>query len=195
MFNDQFLSYFLMFVLAAVGAFLILIVLLQRGRGGGLAGAFGGAGGASALGTKAGDVFTKVTIGVAVIWILIAGMSSWVLQAQTERYPGGDAAAVGGGGIDDAALEPLLDGDDEPLTDEEAGGLLDPDLFKTPTPDATPAPAAAADTPAPAADGGLAAPGLPAPADTPAEIDADTGSGVDAEPAGTPEPVASGESD
>ncbi|RLS51073.1 MAG: preprotein translocase subunit SecG, partial [Planctomycetota bacterium] len=38
--------------------FLILLVLIQRGRGGGLAGAFGGAGGQSAFGTKAGDVFT-----------------------------------------------------------------------------------------------------------------------------------------
>ena len=37
--------------------FLIALVLIQRGRGGGLAGAFGGAGGQSAFGTKAGDVF------------------------------------------------------------------------------------------------------------------------------------------
>ncbi len=44
---------------------LIFIVLLQRGRGGGLAGAFGAAGGQSAFGTKAGDVFTRITIGIA----------------------------------------------------------------------------------------------------------------------------------
>ncbi|MDP6059564.1 MAG: preprotein translocase subunit SecG, partial [Pirellulaceae bacterium] len=42
--------------------FLILLVLIQRGRGGGLAGAFGGAGGQSAFGTKAGDMFTRITI-------------------------------------------------------------------------------------------------------------------------------------
>ena len=52
--------------------FLICIVLIQRGKGGGLAGAFGGVGGSSAFGTKAGDVFTRITIGVAVGWILSA---------------------------------------------------------------------------------------------------------------------------
>ncbi|MBN2294346.1 MAG: preprotein translocase subunit SecG [Pirellulales bacterium] len=51
--------------------FLILLVLVQRGKGGGLAGAFGGMGGQSAFGTKAGDLFTKVTIGVAFFWIVL----------------------------------------------------------------------------------------------------------------------------
>ena len=37
------------FVLLA-GLFMILIVLIQRGKGGGLAGAFGGAGGSSPFG-------------------------------------------------------------------------------------------------------------------------------------------------
>jgi len=51
--------------------FLVLLVLIQRGKGGGLAGAFGGVGGSSAFGTKAGDVFTKVTMTVATFWILL----------------------------------------------------------------------------------------------------------------------------
>jgi preprotein translocase subunit SecG len=51
--------------------FLICLILIQRGKGGGLAGAFGGAGGSSAFGTKAGDVFTRVTIVTAGIWIVI----------------------------------------------------------------------------------------------------------------------------
>ena len=49
--------------------FLIALVLIQQGKGGGLAGAFGGAGGQSAFGTKAGDVFTRVTIITALVWI------------------------------------------------------------------------------------------------------------------------------
>lgn len=49
--------------------FLVCLVLIQRGKGGGLAGAFGGAGGSSAFGTKAGDVFTKITIIAAGVWI------------------------------------------------------------------------------------------------------------------------------
>lgn len=51
---------------------LIFLVLIQRGKGGGLAGAFGGAGGSSAFGTKAGDVFTKVTMYVAGVWIVLS---------------------------------------------------------------------------------------------------------------------------
>ena len=39
------MHFLLGFVLVITASFLILIVLLQRGRGGGLAGAFGGAGG------------------------------------------------------------------------------------------------------------------------------------------------------
>ena len=50
---------------------LIILVLIQRGKGGGLAGAFGGAGGGSAFGSRAGDMFTKVTIYSAAVWILL----------------------------------------------------------------------------------------------------------------------------
>ncbi|MDB5350047.1 MAG: protein translocase, SecG subunit [Planctomycetota bacterium] len=52
--------------------FLICLVLIQRGKGGGLAGAFGGVGGSSAFGTKAGDVFTRVTIYAAFFWFVLA---------------------------------------------------------------------------------------------------------------------------
>ncbi len=66
--------------LLILGLFLILVVLLQRGRGGGLAGAFGGAGGQSAFGTKAGDVFTKITIGIAVLWVVTNGVSGMLIR-------------------------------------------------------------------------------------------------------------------
>jgi preprotein translocase subunit SecG len=74
-----------MTLLMFTGMFLILIVLLQRGRGGGLAGAFGGMGGQSAFGTKAGDVFTKITIIVAVIWVALAGLSIHALRADNSK--------------------------------------------------------------------------------------------------------------
>ena len=67
----MFVRFFLGFMLVATSVFLILLVLIQRGRGGGLAGALGGMGGQSAFGTKAGDLFTKITIGVATFWILL----------------------------------------------------------------------------------------------------------------------------
>jgi len=59
------------FLLPIVSIFLILLILVQRGRGGGLVGAFGGAGGQSAFGAKAGDVFTKITIVTVCIWLLL----------------------------------------------------------------------------------------------------------------------------
>ena len=68
-------SSLLMTLLMFAGLFLIGLILLQRGRGGGLAGAFGGMGGQSAFGTKAGDVFTRITIGVAAAWILLCAGS------------------------------------------------------------------------------------------------------------------------
>ena len=54
--------------LTCVSIFMILLVLIQRGKGGGLAGAFGGMGGQSAFGTKAGDTFTKITVVTAILW-------------------------------------------------------------------------------------------------------------------------------
>ena len=54
-----------------LGLFLIGLVLIQRGKGGGLAGAFGGVGGSSPFGSKAGDAFTRITIWTAAIWIVL----------------------------------------------------------------------------------------------------------------------------
>jgi preprotein translocase subunit SecG len=65
------LQYLFGIVLFLIGVFLILLVLVQRGRGGGLSGAFGGLGGQSAFGTKAGDTFTRITIVAATVWILV----------------------------------------------------------------------------------------------------------------------------
>ena len=69
-----------------LGIFLILLVLIQRGKGGGLAGAFGGVGGSSAFGSRAGDLFTRITITVAGIWILLTMIQVVVVQhvAQAE---------------------------------------------------------------------------------------------------------------
>jgi preprotein translocase subunit SecG len=78
--------FFLGFSLVLTSLFLILLVLIQRGRGGGLAGAFGGAGGQSAFGTKAGDVFTKITVGVAAFWILLCILSLNVLGRQSSLF-------------------------------------------------------------------------------------------------------------
>lgn len=58
-------------VLFFTGLFLIGLVLMQRGKGGGLTGALGGPGGSSAFGSRAGDAYTQFTIYVAAIWLLM----------------------------------------------------------------------------------------------------------------------------
>ena len=63
---------------------LVFIVLLQKGRGGGLAGAFGGAGGQSAFGSKTGDVFTVVTICFAAVFLFLAVIMS--LNYKADQY-------------------------------------------------------------------------------------------------------------
>ena len=51
---------------------LILVVLIQKGKGGGLSAAFGGAGAGGVLGTKATDFFTKFTIGLVMVFLVLA---------------------------------------------------------------------------------------------------------------------------
>ncbi len=87
-----FLEYLLMFVLFILAIFLIVLVLIQRGKGGGLAGALGGMGGQSAFGTKAGDLFTRITIGVAAAWIVLCIVSIKVLSYSGERLNIGSGA-------------------------------------------------------------------------------------------------------
>ena len=79
------MQYLFMVLLFLVALLLILLVLIQRGKGGGLAGAFGGLGGQSAFGTKAGDTFTRITIGVAAVWILLCILSVKMLGTREDR--------------------------------------------------------------------------------------------------------------
>jgi preprotein translocase subunit SecG len=78
----ELVRFLLGFMLVVTSLFLILLVLIQRGRGGGLAGALGGMGGQSAFGTKAGDMFTRITVGVAAFWIVLCILSINVLSRQ-----------------------------------------------------------------------------------------------------------------
>ncbi|RKY11117.1 MAG: preprotein translocase subunit SecG [Planctomycetota bacterium] len=69
-------------ILVALG--LILIILLQKGKGGGLGAAFGGGAG-SLLGTKTTDFFTKVTIVLVLLFLLLAViMVKWYKPGSSE---------------------------------------------------------------------------------------------------------------
>ncbi|WP_435016918.1 preprotein translocase subunit SecG [Tundrisphaera sp. TA3] len=115
-----FFQYLLDTLLVLTSLFLICLILIQRGKGGGLAGAFGGAGGSSAFGTKAGDVFTRITMITAGIWISLSMLlvvlsnqrtSAFIPASGTETKspftPSKDGAAKTEGATDKAAsLEP-----------------------------------------------------------------------------------------
>lgn len=95
--------------LSIIGVSLLLIglILLQKNRGSGLSGAFGGVGGHSAFGTKTGDFLTWVTVGLVAVFLLlnIAGTFVFVpekiknkpaavlLPEDTETSSGADGAA------------------------------------------------------------------------------------------------------
>ena len=78
------MNVFLSILLTLIALFLIMLILIQRGRGGGLSGALTGMGGNSAFGSKSGDVFTKITMWTAFLWI--------VLCAVSVKYMGSSAA-------------------------------------------------------------------------------------------------------
>lgn len=120
----EFLQPIVTLLLFLLAVFLIVLILIQRGKGGGLAGAFGGMGGQSAFGTKAGDLFTRITIGVAAVWILLCIVSVRLYGI------GGSQLSIGGGA---------------PATQQSAPAN------GTPSPDAAPAETPApAEAPAPA---------------------------------------------
>jgi preprotein translocase subunit SecG len=74
------------FILLLLGLFMILLVLIQRGKGGGLIGALGGTGGSSPFGSRAGDQFTRLTIYVACVWLLLTMLHVRAIQATAIMY-------------------------------------------------------------------------------------------------------------
>ena len=68
----SFLFYTTIAMFIFVCLFMILLILIQKGRGGGLASAFGGAGGNTAFGSKTGDVLTWATSVVFGVFLLLA---------------------------------------------------------------------------------------------------------------------------
>ena len=59
-----------LFIICCVA--LILIILIQKGKGGGLSGAFGGGMAGGILGSKTGDFLTWVTIGLVGLFLTLA---------------------------------------------------------------------------------------------------------------------------
>lgn len=110
----SFASIVLGLLLTITAVFLILLILVQRGRGGGLTGALGGMGGQSAFGAKAGDVFTRITIGTAAVWIVLCVAAVKILGTSGDRLDLGTVNPSQGG-----SQAPAITGD---VPEEEPGG-------------------------------------------------------------------------
>ena len=82
-------------IVLGLALLLIVVVLIQRGKGGGLAGAFGGAGGSSPFGSRAGDAFTRITIGLASVWIFFIIVQVRVVQYDTSTEEAPTSAIIG----------------------------------------------------------------------------------------------------
>jgi preprotein translocase subunit SecG len=157
------IRFLLGFMLVLTSLFLILLVLIQRGRGGGLTGALGGAGGQSAFGTKAGDVFTRITVIVAACWILLCILAINVLGRRQSLF-NPTLGAAAGQAVPAQSTLPTADGGATnpagatspaqpaaPASAPAAGGS--PDAAATAQPPAATAPAAAPTAEAPADSG------------------------------------------
>lgn len=125
---DTFLQLILGGALIVTSIFLILLVLVQRGRGGGLAGALGGMGGSSALGTKAGDTFTRITIGAVIFWIVLCCATMLMLRQAADQFGTSAGAAV----VDEVEQELTVPKGDAKATGETGSGV-----GSTPDPDRT----------------------------------------------------------
>src|SRR5688500_938295 len=84
MLSFTFYSCLVLFILVCL--ILILLILIQKGRGGGLASAFGGAGGNTAFGSKTGDVLTWATSIVFGVFLLLAVVLNLVSNELDERH-------------------------------------------------------------------------------------------------------------
>jgi len=80
------LFYTLLGLFLFVCLFLTLLILIQKGRGGGLASAFGGAGGNTAFGAKTGDVLTwatSIVFGVFQVLAILLNLVANNIHART----------------------------------------------------------------------------------------------------------------
>jgi len=72
---------------------LVLVVLIQKGKGGGLGGAFGGGAAGGILGSKTGDFLTWVTIILAGVFLFIGVLLAKFYKPTTRGLEGQSPAA------------------------------------------------------------------------------------------------------
>jgi len=82
----------ILFILSALA--LIFIILLQRGRGGGLSAALGGGMASGILGSKTGDFLTWVTIVLVGVFLFLAVLMAKYWRPTTQQFGATPPAAT-----------------------------------------------------------------------------------------------------
>jgi preprotein translocase subunit SecG len=152
---------FLGWLMGFLSLFLILLILVQRGKGGGLAGALGGPGGESAFGSKGADTFTTITIVVALFWGFTCAFTMYVLgtsstQVTETNLQAGPGEVEAGTGIEITPGAGNEAGSEAAMEGLGLGSNISGDAT-TPSAEVTPA----AETPAEDATGGAETEGTP----------------------------------
>ncbi len=100
---------------------IILIVLMQDPKGGGLAGVLGGAGGTAAFGAKTADVVMKATVALGIVFFLLAlalGLNLREPTAAIRTDLGREAPAQAPAPVDDVP-PPVTETPDAPVGPQE----------------------------------------------------------------------------
>ncbi|GMU33870.1 MAG: preprotein translocase subunit SecG [Planctomycetia bacterium] len=140
-------------LLTTVSVMLIGLVLLQKNRGSGLSGAFGGVGGNTAFGTKTGDVLTVITVAFTALFLVLSVIGVYVfVPAKLVTTPPATLMPDAGTTGTDAA--PVTEG----ATPVDAGSAAPAQSGEAPAGSATPPPPAESTTP-PAAPSESTTPG------------------------------------
>lgn len=148
-----------------VCVFLMLVILIQKPKGGGLSGAFGGSGGSAqaAFGAKTGDVLTWFTVVCFVLFLLLAVGLTWAIRPDvtatgaTATQQAQQAAEPGDADLEDAIDEAtesagVVEGEDvdvEGAVEEAVQTAPEPITVPEPLSNGEPAPEAPAPQPAP----------------------------------------------
>ena len=81
-----------LFVLSAI--VLILVVLIQKGKGGGLGAAFSGGAASNIFGSKTGDFLTWVTIAVVAVFLFLAIIMDKNYKPKASDVGGGNTSSA-----------------------------------------------------------------------------------------------------
>ncbi|TFG88325.1 MAG: preprotein translocase subunit SecG [Hyphomicrobiales bacterium] len=132
------LTYVLMFVEAISSLLLIGVILLQRTKGQGMGLAFGGGVGESLFGANMGNVLTKTTVIIGIIFLVNTTVLAYLGASSKARSI---ADTIAGSAVPVMpATQPMAPADDSPLPISDGGGVAIPRPVSIPSPAVAPEP-------------------------------------------------------